>query len=205
MMRIAISATDSNLEAEVDPRFGRCKCFLIVDPETLQFEALENTSAAASGGAGISAAQMIAGQEVKAVLTGNCGPNAYQVLEAAGIQVITGMSGNVRQAVESYKSGQTEPSSQANVVSHFGSSMGSSYGTAWAGGGGRGVGMGGREVRMGAGRMGRRGGMMSGAGRRVGPGGNCICPACGAKVTHQPGVPCTTLSCPKCGTRMVRE
>ena len=198
MMRIAISAAGPNLEAEVDPRFGRCKYFLIVDSETLQFETLENSNAAASSGAGISAAQMIVGQGVQAVLTGNCGPNAYQVLEAAGIQVVTGMSGNVYQAVENYKSGQSEPSQEANVVSHFGSNPSGSYGATWGGGGGRGAG-------MGAGRMGRRGGMIGGAGRGVGPGGNCVCPACGARITHQLGVPCTTSNCPKCGTRMVRE
>ena len=69
-MKIAISATGKNLDAEVDPRFGRCQYFIIIDPETMQFEALENSSAMASGGAGISAAQMIAGKGVEAVLTG---------------------------------------------------------------------------------------------------------------------------------------
>ena len=94
-MRIAISATGTTLDAEVDPRFGRCQYFIMADPETMEFEALENSSAMASGGAGISAAQMIAGKGLEAVLTGNCGPNAYQVLSAASIQVITGVSGKV--------------------------------------------------------------------------------------------------------------
>jgi hypothetical protein len=67
----------------------------------------------------------------------------------------------------------------------------------FAGGSGRGPGMGGGGGRgMGMGR-GRRG--------NAGPGGNCICPACGEKVMHQAGVPCTSMSCPKCGMRMVRE
>ena len=50
-MRIAISATGSTLDAEVDPRFGRCQHFIIVDPETMEFEAIENNSAMAAGGA----------------------------------------------------------------------------------------------------------------------------------------------------------
>ena len=110
-MKIAISATAPNLDAEVDPRFGRCQYFIIVDPETMQFEAVENSSAMASGGAGISAAQMIAGKGVQVVLTGNCGPNAYQVLSADGIQVITGVSGKVKDAVQSYKSGKFQADS----------------------------------------------------------------------------------------------
>ena len=68
-MRIAISATGPNLDAEVDPRFGRCQYFIIADPETMEFEVLENSSAMALGGAGISAAQMIAGKGLEAVLT----------------------------------------------------------------------------------------------------------------------------------------
>ena len=141
-MKIAISATGPTLDAEVDPRFGRCQYFIIVDPETMQFEAIENSSAMAAGGAGISAGQMIAGKGVEVVLTGNCGPNAYQVLSAAGIQVITGVSGKAKDAVQSYKSGQFQASSQPNVADHFG--MGFSAGM------GRGMG---RGMGMGAGMM----------------------------------------------------
>ncbi len=131
-MKIAMSATAASLDAEIDPRFGRCQYFLIVDPETMQFEALENSSAMAGGGAGISTAQNIAGKGVEAVLTGNCGPNAYQVLSAAGIKVVTGVSGKIQDAIEKYKLGKLIASSQPNVSGHFG--MG--------GGMGRGRGMG---------------------------------------------------------------
>jgi len=119
-MKIAISATGADLDAGVDPRFWRCQYFVIVDPDTMQFEGVDNSSAAGSGGAGIAAAQTVAGKGVEAVLTGNCGPNAYQVLSSAGIKVITGVSGNVRDAVQSYKSGNLESSSQPNVPGHFG-------------------------------------------------------------------------------------
>jgi len=162
-MRIAISATSPILDAEVDPRFGRCQYFIIVDPETMQFEAMENSSAKAAGGAGISAAQMVADKGVQAVLTGNCGPNAYQVLSAAGIQVITGVSGKVKDAIQSYKSGKFQNSSQANVPDHFGVSYGGGMG------GGMGMGMGrGMGRSMGRG-MGMGGGMGAGMMPPVGP------------------------------------
>ena len=131
-MKIAITATAPNLDADIDPRFGRCQYFVIADPDTMEFESLENSGATAGGGAGIATAQTLAGKSIEAVLTGNCGPNAYEVLAAAGIKVVTGVSGKVRDAIQSYKSGKLQASSQPNVAGHFG--MG--------GGMGRGRGMG---------------------------------------------------------------
>jgi predicted Fe-Mo cluster-binding NifX family protein len=128
MVKIAISATGSGLDANVDPRFGRCQYFIIVDAETMQFEVLENSSAAAAGGAGISAAQMVANRGAEVVLTGNCGPNAYQTLSAAGVQVISGVSGTVTNAVEAYKAGKLRSSVQPNVGSHYGMGMGRGMG-----------------------------------------------------------------------------
>jgi len=148
-MKVAISAAGPTLDAEVDPRFGRCQYFIIADPETMEFEAIDNASATAGGGAGISAAQVIADKGVKAVLTGNCGPNAYQVLSSAGVQVITGVSGKMKEAILAYKSGKFQAISQPNVPGHFGMGGGRGMG----GGSGRGGGMG-----RGGGRgMGRRG------------------------------------------------
>jgi len=151
-VKIAISATGPGLDAEVDPRFGRCQYFIIVDPQTMEFETLDNTHAMAAGGAGISTAQMIASKGVEVVLTGNCGPNAYQTLSAAGIQVVTGVTGRIRDAVEAYKAGRLQQSTQPTVGSHYGMGMGRGMG--------RGMGMG-----MG---MGRRMGM--GRGMGMGPG-----------------------------------
>lgn len=145
-MKIAISATRPNLEAEVDARFGRCRHFIIVDPETRGFEALDNTSTMAAGGAGVSTAQVIANKGVEAVLTGNCGPNAYQVLSSSGIRVITGVSGKIKEALEGYRSGKYPFSVSANVTDHFGAGanqgMGGGSGTGKGKGPGRGMGKG---------------------------------------------------------------
>ena len=104
-MRIAVSATAPSLDAEVDTRFGRCQYFIIADPDTMEFETLENPNIMTAGGAGTSSAQMIANKGIQVVLTGNCGPNAYQILAAAGVQVVTGVSGMVEEAIECYKAG----------------------------------------------------------------------------------------------------
>lgn len=135
-MKIAVSASAPGLDAEVDPRFGRCPYFVIVDPETKQFEAMENPAIMASGGAGISSAQAIAGKGVSAVLTGNCGPNAYQVLSAAGVGILTGVSGKVSDAVDAYNSGKYQHTGQPTVDAHFGMGAGAGRGM------GRGMGKG---------------------------------------------------------------
>jgi predicted Fe-Mo cluster-binding NifX family protein len=120
LMKIAISATGQNLEAGVDPRFGRCQYFIIIDPDTMEYEVVANSGIAARGGAGISAAQMVAGRGVAAVLTGHCGPNAFEALDSAGIKVLTGVSGTVQDAVNNYKAGKYQASSQPNAGLHSG-------------------------------------------------------------------------------------
>ncbi|MFZ5905818.1 MAG: NifB/NifX family molybdenum-iron cluster-binding protein [Nitrospirota bacterium] len=108
-MKICVTAQGDTLDAPVDPRFGRCQYFVIVDTETLQYEAVRNPNIDSSGGAGIQSGQIMADRKVKAVVTGNVGPNAFQTLNAAGIVVITGASGNVRKAIEQYKTGELNP------------------------------------------------------------------------------------------------
>ena len=120
-MKIAVSASTPNLDGQVDPRFGRCPYFLIVDTDTWEFEAVENPNVSASGGAGIQSGQLIASNGATAILTGNCGPNAFQTLSAAGVAVLTGVSGTVRAAVESYLSGSlSQAAEKPSVPSHFG-------------------------------------------------------------------------------------
>ncbi len=135
-MKIAISSTGPSLDEQVEMRFGRCACFLIVDPQTLEFDAVENPNIAAGGGAGIQSAQMLADKNVTDILTGNCGPNAFSTFGAAGIQVITGVSGTVRDAVEQYNAGKLKPTDAPNVTSHFGMGGGKGMGK----GSGRGMG-----------------------------------------------------------------
>ena len=119
-MKTAVTANGPTLDAEVDPRFGRCAYFLIVDTDTMEFEAVENSNAALGGGSGIQSGQLMAARDVKFVLTGNCGPNAYATLSAAGIGVIPGCSGTVRDAVERFKAGKLSPTGAPNVASHSG-------------------------------------------------------------------------------------
>jgi predicted Fe-Mo cluster-binding NifX family protein len=139
-MKICVSAVQGSLTAPVDPRFGRCAYLVIVDADTMAFEALLNVGAGAMHGAGVQTAQMVANRGVDIVITGNIGPNAYQVLSTAGIKIITGATGTVREVVERYKSGQLQEDARTpNVSAHFGIGIG--------GGMGLGRGMGRRGMR----------------------------------------------------------
>jgi len=119
-VKIAITSTGPTLDSQVDPRFGRAQYLLIVDTDSLDIEAIDNPNAAAGGGAGIQTAQMVADKGVQAVLTGNCGPNAFRTLNAADIQIYTNVSGAVRDAIESLKRGILQPISGPSVGGHFG-------------------------------------------------------------------------------------
>ena len=118
--KICVTSQGNNLDSTVDPRFGRCQYFLVVDSDSLEFEAIENPNIDSAGGAGIQSGQLIAQKQVKEVLTGNVGPNAYQTLNAAGIKVITGITGNVREVIESYKKGGLKSTGWPSVDPHFG-------------------------------------------------------------------------------------
>lgn len=119
-MKIAITSMGAKLEDKVDPRFGRCHYLISFDTETNKFEAIENTGAQGMGGVGIQSGQIMADKGVETVLTGSCGPNAFQTLQAAGIKVTTGVSGTVQEAIDKYKSGELKAISQANAAAHSG-------------------------------------------------------------------------------------
>ncbi len=139
-MKVAVSASSPDLESSVDPRFGRCPYYLIVDPKTMAFETVENPHVGASSGAGIQAAQLVTQKNVEAVLTGSCGPNAFQTLKAAGVKVVVGVTGTVSEAVRKYASGSDfREAAGPDVPAHYGMGRGAGIGR------GRGRGMGGSQ------------------------------------------------------------
>ena len=119
-MKICITSEGKTLDAMVDPRFGRCQNFIFFDTDTESFETQENANSQFQGGAGIQSGQLVVSKGVKAVLTGNVGPNAHQVLSAAGISVFTGGSGTVKEAIEGYKNGKYKAADAPSVGSKFG-------------------------------------------------------------------------------------
>ncbi len=119
-MKIIVTASGANLDAAIHPLFGRCPLYLFVDTDTMQFEAVDNPALAAPGGAGVQAAQFVIQRGAQAVVTGNVGPNAYQVFQSAGIPVYRLEAGTVRQAVEACRAGRLSAAQSASGPEHAG-------------------------------------------------------------------------------------
>ena len=125
-MKVAVSSSGTNLDSQIDPRFGRCTYFIIVNTDDMSFEAFDNEGIALGGGAGIQSSQFVASKGVGAIITGNVGPNAVQTLSAAGLEIFMGQTGSVREAVERYRRGDIKPEGSPNVVDHYGMGGGAS-------------------------------------------------------------------------------
>jgi predicted Fe-Mo cluster-binding NifX family protein len=192
-MKIVVSSTGDSLDSQIDPRFGRCKFFLIIETDDMSFEYFNNESIALGGGAGIQSAGFVASKEVKAVLTGNCGPKALEVFTKANVEVFTDFAGTVKDAVKRFKNGGQKPIKKATVAEKAGVGTGSSdtlvqgdiqsqsFGQGMDGGGGRGIGGGGRCM----GGSGRGMGMGGGRGMCLGSGSNFRAPIAESNISVQ--------------------
>lgn len=119
-MKIAVTAQEPRMEAQVDPRFGRAPYFVIADTETDEWKAIENRqNMQAAQGAGIQSAETVVGQDVKVLLTGHCGPKAFSVLKTAGVDVCVGIEGVVQDAIGRYRSGSMKVAGTADVEGHW--------------------------------------------------------------------------------------
>jgi len=116
MKTIAISAARASLEANVEPLFGRSRFFVLADPDTLEWEALDNMPTLSSQQMiGITTALNLLRKNIDTVMTGKCGPKAFAELRAGGVKVILDTKGTVRQALEKFKRGDTRPATGPNV------------------------------------------------------------------------------------------
>ena len=120
IMRIAITSMGKSIESDIDPRFGRAAYFVIVDPDTMAVEAVENTqNLNLAQGAGIQAGKTIIDNHVDVLISGHCGPKAHKVLQAGGVKILTGARGCVADAVSQYKKGELEVALEADVEGHW--------------------------------------------------------------------------------------
>ena len=119
-MKIAVTSSGTNLDSEVDPRFGRAAYFLIVDPDTFQFEVVDNAeNANALKGAGITAAKTVCDKGANVLITGFCGPNAFKALKAVNINVADNATGTIKEALENYANGKLQIAEEPNAEGHW--------------------------------------------------------------------------------------
>ena len=123
-MKIAITTSVDNLDAPVDPRFGRAKAFLVYDTDSAEWSLVDNAqNVNAAQGAGIQSATTVVNTGAEAVLTGNCGPRAFATLSAANVKIYSGAAGSVQEAIDKFKAGELKASGGSNVDAHFGMGM----------------------------------------------------------------------------------
>jgi predicted Fe-Mo cluster-binding NifX family protein len=117
MKTVAISANGKDIDAGVEPRFGRARFFILVDPITQQWEPFDNLANLSSmQGVGIlTAKNLTKNRVVQTVITGNCGPKAFEELKGAGVKVFLDAQGTVRQALFKWRRGELEQASGPNM------------------------------------------------------------------------------------------
>jgi len=118
-MKIAISSQGTASTAQVDPRFGRARWFVLYDTDTGHCEPLANDQVSnMSQGAGIQTARKVIEHSAEVVVTGRCGPNAFRTLTEAGVQVVLGASGTVEDAVTRFRAGELTRAHAPDVAGH---------------------------------------------------------------------------------------
>jgi predicted Fe-Mo cluster-binding NifX family protein len=116
MKSVAISTARKSLDAPVEGLFGRARFFILADPDTLEWEALDNLSnISGSQSIGIATARSLVQKNVQTVMTGKCGAKAFAELKAAGVQVILDTEGTVRQALAKFIRRDFSPATGPNV------------------------------------------------------------------------------------------
>lgn len=119
-MLIAVTAKSADPNSEIEPRFGRAPYFQIIDTESDEVKVVENTrNVNAMQGAGIQAAESLANNKADVLLTGHCGPKAFHTLNAAGIKIVIGVDGTVKEAIERFKNNEYEYTTSPDVESHW--------------------------------------------------------------------------------------
>ena len=119
-MKVAVTAEGREPGSPIDPRFGRGRFFVVVDTETGEYTAADNTqNLNAVQGAGIQAGRNVVELGVQAVITGHVGPKAFSTLRAGGVKVHTGATGTVADAVAQYKAGKLKLAESADVEGHW--------------------------------------------------------------------------------------
>ena len=120
-MHIAITLADNKgLESSISSVFARCPFYMLIDPETKIFTIEENPAQNASGGAGVKAAQWMIDKEATAVITGNLGPKAHNVLSSANMPAFKSQGGNIEEMLKAYNEKELESFFEPNVDAHSG-------------------------------------------------------------------------------------
>ena len=119
-MKVAVTSQGKEFSSQVDARFGRAKYFIVVDTDSWEFTAEDNSqNLNAAQGAGIQAGQKVIDLGAEGVITGNVGPKAFATLQAGNVKVYVGAAGTVAEALEDFNADKLQAAGRANVEGHW--------------------------------------------------------------------------------------
>jgi predicted Fe-Mo cluster-binding NifX family protein len=119
-MKLLITSRGKFMDSMVDPRFGRCRFFVIMETNGMKMEAFANRNTVLKRGAGVKAAEFAVSKEVRSALTGTIGPYAFRILKNAGIKVFTGISGTIADAASDFNKKELKVIKAPSVRAKFG-------------------------------------------------------------------------------------
>jgi predicted Fe-Mo cluster-binding NifX family protein len=170
--------------------------------------------------------QVLRQNGVNTLICGALSPDLQEGARQLGLKIISGVAGEIGEVLKAYwedRLGEPEfwlPGCRGprryrrgcwkdDGLTNTKETGGDTVMPGGRGGRGQGGGQGGKGQGRG---QGGRGGGGQGRGQGQGQGGGqgaaqnlCRCPACGASVPHERGIPCFQVNCPQCGKPMVRE
>jgi predicted Fe-Mo cluster-binding NifX family protein len=101
-LKVAIPSEGPDFDAKASDRLGLASYLLVVDLESKEFEALRTPGDSGSG-AGIQVVALIIARKCDVFLSKWCSPTAEKYLSAHGVRIVTGMSGTVREVLDTFE------------------------------------------------------------------------------------------------------
>jgi predicted Fe-Mo cluster-binding NifX family protein len=119
-MKLVFPSNGKGIDDHIDQRFGRCPYFVSFDTETRTVSHIDNVqNYQAAQGAGIQSATQVVNMHADVCITGHCGPKAFKVFNTAGVRVITGVDGKIREAIARFSDGNLTFADTADVEGHW--------------------------------------------------------------------------------------
>jgi predicted Fe-Mo cluster-binding NifX family protein len=101
-MRIAVASNSDDIDTARVTRLGTCTHLLIVDSESMEYEAISALPASAGRGAGIRIIALAAGHGAEAIITSGVARRVEEALAGSGIDLVTEVDGTIREAIEGF-------------------------------------------------------------------------------------------------------
>lgn len=201
--RIIVPSDSARLDGTVYYRFASAPYFILYDFNTNRATVIANPYAAQVRGMGITVAQMLLQQRIDAVIAGGIGPQSFDTFYLAKIKVCGPVTGSVRTAITNYRLERLPELKEANLGGYGNSSAATilTGGSPWTEEDDESGGLDGKPQTIPS--MGKPLELTAQGDARASRPETCVCPSCGAEVTHPANTSCADMVCPICGSQLM--